>query len=413
MMSAHVVTVLLIVLTAGNYRLSRSVLYPPFVFCAVWVFVLLLYAADLEHLGELHTVTLSLITFGAIFMSAGGGAAMLLPEALMRLHVPALHPKQTRLIRIILLFVIGVGIAFIARRTIVAAGQGVGSAFLERARNAMFEETGPIPIYTYALPWSIFASVMFCIERRDWSAWAMIFLSLAGSIVGTGRVTLLQLIAALTCVSLLMRDQVTVSAAFRVIRWPLLAFLVLWIGLIFTTKDTTVFGQMTVGNTVVLFLVGYIVGPVVGLDYVLGHGYQYADVPHHTFKFFLTAASALHLIQYTPPPLFDEFAPMPFPTNVYSVYKFYYTDFGLLGTLAVMAFIGFLQTALYKKARTKSVLAVYLFSLSMFPLIMVFFDDLYSAFGVLLDTILFGCAYLLLSHLRFTWLPMRKQSSNA
>jgi oligosaccharide repeat unit polymerase len=181
----------------------------------------------------------------------------------------------------------------------------------------------------------------------------------------------------------------------------------LWIGLIFTTKNTSVFGNITVGDTILLFLVGYIVGPVLGLDYVLAHPQQYVGQPNHIFKFFLSAASSMHLIEYTPPPRLDQLAPLAFPTNMYTVYKFYYTDYGILGTLVAITVIGFIQTMLYRKARTKSVFGMY-YSLSVFPLIMAFFDDHYSSFGTITDIVGFGLAYLLLARLRLILLPRRE-----
>jgi oligosaccharide repeat unit polymerase len=410
MVGAYVLIALLVLLAVGNYRLSHSVLYPPFIFCSVWLLVILLYAADFVNLGRLHWNTLALVGTGAVLMSIGGKVAMLLPEDPFHIHLRSIHPRRSNWIRIVLLLLVGAGVALLARRTYLAAASGIGSAFLERARNGMSDVTDSSPSFlVYALPWAIFASVMFHAERRNWSAWLMTAIALVGSVLSTGRTNLLQLVSALTCVHLLLTNRLDLRAAIRFVRWPLVAFLLLWTGLIFTTKNTTVFGTTTVGETITLFLVGYIVGPVVGLDYVLAHPEQYLGAPNHTFKLFFSAVSSLHLIQYTPAPPFDEFAPMDFPTNVYTVYKFYYTDFGIAGVLIAITLIGFFQTILYRKACTKSIFGIYLFALSMYPLIMSFFDDqyYYSAFGVTINNFLFGLIYLLLSRLNLVWLPIR------
>ena len=108
----------------------------------------------------------------------------------------------------------------------------------------------------------------------------------------------------------------------------------------------------------VLFLVGYIVGPTAALDYVLQHRQDYTSGTNHTFKFFLAIFSRLGLVAYQPPPP-DDFIFVPFPTNVLTVYRYFMTDFGLYGSLIVMAVIGLLQTLVYRKARTGSKLAMY------------------------------------------------------
>jgi oligosaccharide repeat unit polymerase len=223
----------------------------------------------------------------------------------------------------------------------------------------------------------------------------MVGIAFIGCIFSSSRAEILLLIAALTCVHLMKTNRLSFIAAIRFIRWPLLLFTFLWIALIFTNKNTDAFGS-SVGGIILIFLVNYIVGPVVALDYVLRHPTEYVGLPNHTFKFFLSIASSFHLIPYTPPPGFDAFVSVPFPTNVYTVYKYFVTDFGLFGALGVMMLIGFLHTLLYRKARTGSELAIYWFALTMFPVIMVIFDEQYAAFGSYIDMLLVGilCIFL-------------------
>jgi drug/metabolite transporter (DMT)-like permease len=114
---------------------------------------------------------------------------MLLPVQIFHIHLREIRKGNSKWIRVSLVILLGVGVAFIARRTFVAAAQGVGEAFLERARTSLLDEE--IPFYTYSLQWSILASVMFYAERRDWTTWAMATIALAGCIVGTGRTSLL------------------------------------------------------------------------------------------------------------------------------------------------------------------------------------------------------------------------------
>ena len=88
-----------------------------------------------------------------------------------------------------------------------------------------------------------------------------------------------------------------------------------------------------------------------------------------------------------------------------TVYKFYIADFGLYGALGTMLVIGFLHTLLYRNARTGSKLAMYFFSLTLFPLVLVIFDDQYSAFGSYIDILLVGSLYFFVRSERMLGLP--------
>jgi hypothetical protein len=100
------------------------------------------------------------------------------------------------------------------------------------------------------------------------------------------------------------------------------------------------------------------------------------------------------LVSYAPPPGLDRFIFIPFGTNVYTAYKFFVTDFGLGFSLAIMGMIGFFHSLLFRKAQSGSVMGLYLFALTIFPVLMVIFDDQYSQFGLYIDALAFATAYL-------------------
>lgn len=64
-------------------------------------------------------------------------------------------------------------------------------------------------------------------------------------------------------------------------------------------------------------------------------------------------------------------------SNVYTFYYFYAVDFGLSYALIIQFFVGMLHGILYKKMTNKRPLWVYMFSISIYPLIMQFFQDQY------------------------------------
>jgi hypothetical protein len=59
-------------LAVMNYRLAHSVLYPPFIFCFMWVFVLVVYQLNLIEVDVLHLNT-SIVGLGRIGLLAWRG----------------------------------------------------------------------------------------------------------------------------------------------------------------------------------------------------------------------------------------------------------------------------------------------------------------------------------------------------
>lgn len=251
----------------------------------------------------------------------------------------------------------------------------------------------------YIPAWAILAATIFMIERRDWAFWLMALIALATAVLTTGRTPVLELFVMLTVVYISTENSTRFLQALRLARFPVLAFLALYAILVFTNKNTEgISGGMA--GILMYFLIGYVVGPLAAMDRVMLHPADFANAPNHTFKFPLEIGSALHLWQYTPPPLFDEFQWVPFPANVYTGFKYYVTDFGFAGCILAVGFIAFVQTLLYRKARTGSAVGLYLFAFSVFPLVMFIFDDVYSATGEILNAVLFIALYMIVRPLR-------------
>jgi oligosaccharide repeat unit polymerase len=232
----------------------------------------------------------------------------------------------------------------------------------------------------------------------------MTAIAFLAALLTTGRLPIMILMSSLLCVQLMITGRHSFWAAVKFARIPILIFALLWFGLIFLNKDTSVFEVGGVGELLLLFFVGYIVGPTAALDFFLQHPNNYPDAPNHTFKFFLQIASQFHLINYVAAPI-EAHIFVPFPTNVYTVYRTYISDYSLYGALAVMAVIGLLHTMLYRKARTGSRLGIYLFAVTFYEVLMVIFSDEYASFGAYIDMILFASIYILLRSLPLRILP--------
>jgi oligosaccharide repeat unit polymerase len=388
------------ILLLFNYRVSRSVLYPPFVFCFMWMFSLVVCRLDLVDLNPIHPLTFIVISIGALGFTLGGLLSWLIPNSVINTRI-ILAPKISRsnLPKVLLIGILLLALPYLLHHLAQAATSGSGTTVLERARSASVDaalsgETESDPVTIYFAPVAAFMSLLFFIEKRDryfWMATAMAFLA---NFISGGRTGFLMLIAALSSIHLIKTGQCSLSSATKILRIPIAIFLCLYVVLIFINKNTSDLSG-NAGEIVLFFVVSYIVGPLAALDHVLQHPLDYGGAPNHTFEFFLKLAASLHLVDYTPPPLFDQFIEVPFPTNVYTVYKFYLTDFGIWGCLICIFIIGLLQSALYRKAQSGSKIGLFLFSLSLYPLIMVIFDDLYFVtIGFYLRAFVFAVLYM-------------------
>jgi len=151
--------------------------------------------------------------------------------------------------------------------------------------------------------------------------------------------------------------------------------------------------------------VSYIIGPTAAFDYFMEHRQDFANLPHHTFKFFLNIAAKLHVGQYQGGGGFADFVLVPYPINVFTVYQDYISDFGLYGGLIAMMFIGLFHTLLYRKARTGSELGIFFFAITLFAVFMAPFSDEYASFGSYIDALLFAGIYIVLRSIPMRVLP--------
>lgn len=408
MTPAVTIGILLLIVTA-NYWFRRSVLYPPFLFSLMWLIDLTLHAFHFIDIYPLHSQTLSVIAIGAALYSAGGFCSFLVPHKVIstRITLIGLPKNDGRGIKLLVTAIVLAGVCFSIRSAMqVAASSGAGGLFFAAARNASIQDINAgrsgTSWVSYVGTWSIFAAVLFQAERTDRLSWIATGIAFISSLLSGGRTSLLSLFASLTCIYLIRTKRERFIKSFRFARWPILAFVLLFGGLIFLNKNTS-----TVAGKGILAIAGtsvtqYILGPTAALDQVLQHLRDYQGASNHTFQFFMRIASALHIASYTPPPTLDEWIFVPFATNVYTYYKFIIVDFGVPFALLLTGIVGFVHTLLFRKAHTGSILGLYIFALSMYSVFMVIFDDAYFRFGMYLGAAMFAGAILTIRSIPWT-----------
>ena len=391
-----------------NYWRTRSVLYPAFLYCCMWFLDLVMYRFNLDEFALPHTNTLNLITFAAVFFSSGAVMATLVPKALVNARfILTRLPPRNNLVKPAVVFFLACGIVIILRNMAAVAAVGTGATILQRSRSGGTEGSVDLGVGgvlgTYFMLWSLYAAPLFLLEKRDKKFWLVAFIAFFACILATARVPILILMSSLTCAHLMKTGKHRFWVALKFARLPIFLFLTLYISLIFVVKDLTFF-EGSFYSIAVLFFVSYIIGPTAALDYSLQHPSEFVTTSNHTFKFFLAIAAHFHLLAYTEPP-HDDFLFVPFPTNVYTVYRYYIADFGVYGTMLVFAIYGFFQTLLYRKARTGSFLGMYLFSATIYVILLSPFSDEYASFGAYIDMLGFAAIYIVLRSLSLRFMP--------
>jgi oligosaccharide repeat unit polymerase len=392
-----------------NYWLSRSVLYPPFLYCGIWLLDLGIYRLNVQEFDPPHANTLYILTFGAICFSVGGIAALLLPRNLVDTRfILTRFPPRNKLVKPAVLIFLACGIPIWVKNLLAMAAQGTGTTILQRARTGGTSGGADVGaggfLGSYFLLWSMYAACLFLIERRDRKFWYMAFIAFLGGILSTGRVPILMLLSSLTGVHLIMTNRYRFREAMQFARVPIFIFLCLYVGLIFFVKDLSYY-QGGIVKVAILFVVAYLIGPTAAFDYSMQHRQDFLTASNHTFKFFLAIASHLHVISYEPPPHDDFVAGLMFPTNVFTVYRYYISDFGVYGTMIMFVLYGLAQTFLYRKARTGSILGIYLFASTLYVIVLSPFSDEFASFGAYIDMALFGGIYIMLRSLPLRVLP--------
>ena len=403
-----------------TYVQKRDVLYPAFIYCSIWAAVLAVFGLQLAESYRLSDYTLAIFVVSALAFSAG---AMLSRHfAGIRCNVNfatwkrPLVPHSTG--RIILFGYCLVMFPFFVLDVRRLAQEGGMDNFILSARAAMmqynFEEKNfhsSAIIATAPLIAALTAFIFLIEEINDRKTsklfWGVFVIALLDAILTTGRTEMMQLFTGVFCIYFFKkyRDRRLVPNLPRLL---LCGFLILGIiggGLMFLDKSVADIEDFGGGG---YMFVLYIVSPLSAYDFVVQHPESYTHEAHHTFRYFLRQLSRLGL-EYRQPPSLDEPVFVPFPANVYTAYKFYYTDFGLTGVICFMLIVGFMHGLLYEKAMQGSDAALFFFAVSLYPLVMSTFDDEYSMVDRWLRALLVGIVYFGILRKLPRLLPLRSR----
>ncbi|NMC40460.1 MAG: oligosaccharide repeat unit polymerase [Bacteroidales bacterium] len=385
MILAIVVLVVLLAAVIADNLADRSILYPPFVFNAIWFMVILIYVIfkfiDPGEMDTLHPKTLILVGISNIIFSLGGLYVRLQfrkkpSEIKFR---PSAIPEIAGDLIIVLTIITLVLLWFRAREM---ASQVWAKNFFIALRHQLTNMRMTYGILDYFLVFGLFASLfrLYLFDnfrdltfKRRVKLVISVLISFAFLALSTGR-TYIFFYFITVFITLYLKGKFRSRYVTGFFLTALLTFVI--VGIVLNKGGE--FGE-SAGENLKLGLghiLAYFEGPVLALDRFVTSGFDHT-FGKNTFRFFIAVLYETGLVNTPPVDIVKEWIFVPYPTNVFTVFQPYVMDFGIPGCWVIMFLLGLVHTWMFYRAKTSDNHFKMLTAYSYFPLLMVFFQDQY------------------------------------
>jgi oligosaccharide repeat unit polymerase len=351
---------LLSLLTVINYRMSRDVLYPAFVFCAIWLIAATVYLLCPFEIDPLTWTTCAFFVFGALCFSLG---CILGDRALITNRNRWFIQETTNsLPRRLLLIYSCLTLPLFVRDTIrLAGGFSFSPQFIISARDAIIatnisgEARYSSMLVSTAPMVSILCAWLLLIEDKSrilkGIAVTVVFIM---CLLSTGRNMFLQFLIGWIVIVFLRAQDRSFAAMKKKGLVVLISVVALLSVLSLITKQATqgdnalqVTGTMTVE---------YIAGPLAAFNFEMNHFSE----------------------MYQGDDQSKSFVRVPFPTNVFTFYQDYYTNWGASGCFLALLVVGFVHGRLFYTSIHGNRVAVLFMIYLYYALALSIFSDAYS-----------------------------------
>ena len=368
-----------ICLLAGiSYLRFRDVLYPGVLHAAIWGTVLVLYCLSSDSFLPLSAQTLFIFIGGVLVFAMGCYLATWNWKPERRATQHYYLPRSRALDALFWLNLIFLPVSFAYAYTI--AGSGPTGSFLVNLR--LLETSGDSDrfIWNYFVLLAVVSAGLhlLAVAKENKPTGRLRFMvalvvALGYAILNTGRTWFFLLLIFLTGLGLLSRK---LSARKALIYSGMTALL------LFTTvaallgkgADVNKSASENIASLWTAFQT-YLLGPLPSFDIVVRH-HQTVQLGDNTLRSFWAILDKLGFETH-PVALVQEFVNVPYPSNVYTVYRPYVDDCGLFGAVCIHFFLGLLHGGLYRKISRPDPFFYCVFAMSLYPLAMQFFQDQY------------------------------------
>jgi len=397
-------------LIAINYKLGGKFLYPPVVFCSTWAVELVLVRLADDFFYPVSHRTLMIFLIGCVVFSGGSLLALLIPE---KMQLPTYDLKASNRIITVLLITLIVSLPFIYRWISSLAEDFASSNFLLSVHmgwNAAFDENSqPVLIVNLMTLSSVLALICVCECASHRKRAVLVCLMGLAILVMTGaRSGIVIMILAIVGIYWMRAGRLRL----KFLAWMAVALLIVISALaIFlhkgeATEEISVSENLSpVVEGIVLYAAGGLPGfsQVVENPTIIEHNWQ--------VQTYLLSQANRFGAHYRIPPINAEFVtvgPGRLPQNVYTMY-FAYFDWGYVGMMCLVAFLGFVVTTTYKRAQRGHKIALLLYGYFFAGMILSPYSD-YFFMGMSGIVKVFEVSWLVFSlpvRWRQLWYPLR------
>ena len=394
----------LLSIAVANYLLHRDVLYPAFLQASLWLFATVVFLLAQRMFIPVAGSIFMLFVTGVVLFSMGAFVAsydhrpILIQNRLRKGSIPS------RGAVFVLDGTVLVGLVLYMNKAVQLASSGPSTnpyINLRYALSVTWEETGgDLGVLSYFIPCTYVWAAITVLNRRGFAeprssrllVALTVIVGLTYGVLSSGRGVVLPLIIIVLVIPTILRVT-TPSQTARTLGILVLGLFVL-VGLALGKGGN--FVSSIQDNWVGMrdSFVLYSVGGIPSFSTLIHDQGHDLEMGVNSFR---TILAVLRALGFGTPyvPLVQPYVDIPMPMNVYTVYQPYFKDFGIGGILTLFP-LGLAHGFLYRKATVRNPHAVYvfLFSLSLFPLSMQVFQDMY--FSVLSTWIQYGAISVLL-----------------
>lgn len=365
-----------------NYTVEKKIGYPPFLYSGVWFLVVLFHFIsvqfDVIDIYKLSPETLFIFTLGVLIFTLGGRVVKIRMDAKpLREEIRTFEFTKNADIFLIIISLIFLPFFIISSYHLAVEYMILDSLYTGLRNSAVQEQDTGLSKYGIDFAYvSFFAQFYnYIINKNNKTKLLLsIFIVLIFCILTTGRTFFITFFCLIFGVLIILKKLKT-----RHIIYGLAGVLFLFslMGILLSKGGNTDSSFKENISTISESFMAYFIGGLSAFDSFLNSHYlnTYGE---NSFRFFIAFLNKIGLSDSSPAKLVDEYVSVPFETNVYTIYKIYFQDFGMPFMIFTLFLVSSLHTYFYYKAiREKKIIHTFFYSIMLYPLLMSFFQEQY------------------------------------
>ncbi|MGD0013468.1 MAG: O-antigen polymerase [Bryobacteraceae bacterium] len=367
-------SVFLALLAAVNFRVRRSLFYPPALYSAWWAVLLFVLWLSGDIFYPLSLKTLAVYVLGAMAFTLGGLLRLVSHASdAPACAVSEAHERAANRFLILSALVLIVAFPFYWQRLQELRAASIYSDFWRAVRqqtSSGLPDDNSLGSFKYLLGAASFMA-MVAVYQNDGSRRArirtavIVAITLLYHLLTAGRLGAMITLFGVLAVSRMRLGRINWKS------WCVVAVL---FAIVFTAPAVLLNkggdASKSLGDNVSGVLGSlrhYTVSGLVAFNHVVDD--PSVLPPWFSFRFFFALGHSLGL-NVDVPPIILPFAATPAPTNIYTIYASYFADFSWVGVAVLMCVHGFIVTLLYQAAVRRRPEAVILFGLAVSSLVL-------------------------------------------